>query len=115
MCNFKVCNFALNMSLPLGILRKQDIEKTETTGSHLDGVDESHEPQAAEVDIESVTERPDQIVAGWILARVAHVDRGRAARLTAGLTVSKRSAVVHVAVCGVIHPRRSGVNSCGRI
>lgn len=90
-------------------------QKTFGVGAHLDGVDQSHESQAAEVDVKSVTERPDQVVVWWLLARVAHVDHRGATSLTAGLTVSKRSAVVHVAVCGVIHPRRSGVKTPGKI
>lgn len=90
-------------------------QKTFGVGAHLDGVDQSHESQAAEVDVKSVTEWPDQVVVWWLLARLAHVDHRGAASLTAGLTVSERSAVVHVAVCGVIHPRRSGVKTPGRI
>lgn len=88
---------------------------TRHSWAHLDGVDQSHESQAAEVDVKSITERPDQVVVWWLLARMAHVDHRGAASLTAGLTVSERSAVVHVAVCGVIHPWRSGVETPGRI
>ncbi len=87
------------------------IQKT----AHLDGVDQSHESQAAEVDVKSVTERPDQVVVWGLLGRMTHVDHRGAASLSAGFTVSERSAVVHVAVCGVIHPRRSGVETPGRI
>lgn len=92
----------------------EDIKVTQKTfgvGAHLDGVDQSHESQAAEVDVKSVTERPDQVVVWWLLACMAHVDHRGAASLTAGLAVSEWSAVVHVAVCGVIHPRRSGVKN----
>lgn len=92
----------------------EDVKVTQKTfgiGAHLDGVDQSHESQAAEVDVKSVTERPDQVVVWWLLARMAHVDHRGGASLTAGLAVSERSTVVHVAVCGVIHPRRSGVKN----
>lgn len=94
--------------------KRQNYSKDIGVRAHLDGVYQSHESQAAEVDVKSVTERPDQVVVWWLLAHITHVDHRGAASLSAGFTVSERSAVVHVAVCGVIHPRRSGVNTPGR-
>lgn len=101
--------------LCLKAIKKWIYSKDICVWAHLDGVDQSHESQAAEVDVKSVTERPDQVVVWWLLARLAHVDHRGAASLTAGLTVSERSAVIHVAVCGVIHPWRSGVETPGRV
>lgn len=60
--------------------------------SHLDGVDKSQEAQAAEVDVQGVAERPDQVVPGR-LAAVPHVDDGGAAGLARGLAAGEGGAV----------------------
>lgn len=60
---------------------------------YLDGVDESHESQAAEVHVEGVAERPQQVVPRRTLAGVAHVHRRGSSRLPGRLTVGERGAV----------------------
>lgn len=64
-----------------------------STRPHLDGVDESHETQAAEVNVQGVAQRPDQVVPGRILASVAHVHHGGSSWLTGRLAVGEWGAV----------------------
>lgn len=59
----------------------------------LDGVDERHEPQAAEVHVQGVAQRPDQVVFGRTLPNVAHVDHGGPGWFPGGLAVGERGAV----------------------
>lgn len=61
--------------------------------SHLNGIDQSHESQAAEVHVQCVAQRPHQIVPRRVLANVAHVDHGGSAWLTGRLAVSERGTV----------------------
>lgn len=71
--------------------------------SHLNGVDESHETQAAEVNIQGVAQRPDEIVPGGILAVVAHVHHRGPSWLTGRLAVGERGAVGREVVGMVVH------------
>lgn len=65
---------------------------------HLDGIQESHESQAAEVHIQGVAQRPEDVVPRWVLAHVAHVDRGGAGWFAGRLAVGERGAVGGVVV-----------------
>lgn len=75
------------------------------TPPHLDGVDERHEAQAAEVDVQGVAQRPHQVIPGRILALcTTHVHHRGARRLAARLwAVGERGAVRGVVVRVVIH------------
>ena len=69
---------------------------------HLDGVDECHEAQAAEVDVEGVAQRPHQVVPWRTLAlRTTHVHHRGACRLAGRL--GERGAIRGVVVRVVIH------------
>lgn len=74
-----------------------------STSSHLDGVEESHESQAAEVHVQGVAQRPDEVVPGRVLAKMAHVHHGGSGRLTGGLTVGEWGAVGWEVVRVVVH------------
>lgn len=76
----------------LKIKRHTKVEK-KSTRPHLDGVNESHETQAAEVNVQGVAQRPDKVVPGRILASVAHVHHSGSSRFTGRLAVGERGAV----------------------
>lgn len=72
----------------------------------LDGVQQRHEAQAAEVDVQGVAQRPDQVVPGRGAppgAGGAHVDHGGAGGLPTRLAAGERSAVGREVVRVVVH------------
>lgn len=71
--------------------------------SYLNGVDQSHESQAAEVHVQGVAQRPHQIVPWRFLANVAHVDHGGSTWFTGRLAVSERGTVGGEVVRVVVH------------
>lgn len=80
------------LQVPLGLLVPR-----------LDGVDEGHEAEAAEVDVQRVAQGPDQVVPRGLLRSAAvHVDHG-GARFTPGLAVGQRGAVGREVVRVVVH------------
>jgi len=78
---------------------------------HLDGVDQRHEAEAAEVDVQGVAQRPHQVVPGRAFAirtttaTSTHVHHRGASRLAGRLAVAvgERGAVRGVVVRVVIH------------
>lgn len=87
----------------LKLTKERLIKSKKKTRAHLDGVDECHEAQAAEVDIKGVAKRPEQIVPGRILPRVAHVHHGGSSRLAGGFAVCERGAIRWKVIGMIIH------------